>query len=460
MKKNWLVIIYGAILAGFLLGWTFKPSAFREILPRSPKNVNVILMVLDALRADHLSCYGYNKKTSPNMDAVASRGTLFEKAFAPLPMTQPSLASMFTSLYPQSHGIKRNDLALSPKAETLAEILHKAGWDTAAVTGASNLDSVFGLNQGFQFYEDSLGRKMDPEIKAVDQMKRWERSAETVNQIAFRWLDQHNPQKPFFLFLHYYDPHKPYHPPAPYSQMYDQGSDEKTKIRALYDGEVTYMDHHLGLLFQKLQKMGLMQKTLLVITADHGEGLGDHNWQGHIWKIYDEAVRVPFIVAGPDIPSGKRISSLNENIDLLPGLLEYLNVPLRKHFQGKSFLRAIRGPEKIRNAVLLEKAKPPWNFRQLEADWEKFPYSQWAFRTETEKFIWSSDKKHEFYDLTRDPGELHNLFSTERERAMRLFKQGVAYKAQFGRFGLGVKPVRTKDDNDPDEALKALGYVN
>jgi arylsulfatase A-like enzyme len=460
MKKKWLVIVSGAVLAGFLISWTLRPASLQEILPHSQRNVNVILIVLDALRADHLSCYGYHRKTTPHLDALAAEGTMFEKAFAPLPMTQPSLASMFTSLYPQSHGIKRNDLALSPKADTMAEILHRGGWDTAAVTGASNLDSVFGFAQGFQFYEDSLGRKIDPVIKAVDRMKRWERRAEEVNRIAFHWLDRHNSKKPFFLFLHYYDPHKPYHPPPPFDSLYDQGSDEKTKINALYDGEVTYLDQQLGLLFQKLQKMGVLQKTLLIVTADHGEGLGDHNWQGHIWKIYDEAVHVPLIIHGPEIPAGKKITGLNENIDLLPGLLEYLNLPLQKTFQGKSFLRSINSSEKLRDAVLLEKAKPPWNFRQLEPDWEKFPYAQWAYRTETEKFIWSSDKKHEFYDLTKDPGELHNLFPSERERAMRLFKRGFEYRSQFGKFALGIRPVRTEKDNNPDEALKALGYLN
>jgi arylsulfatase A-like enzyme len=461
MKKNWFIVLSGVVVGFLLLGWTFKPATFKHIFNNgSPKQVNVLLIVLDAQRADHLSCYGYSRKTSPNIDEIASRGLVFENVFAPLPMTQPSFASMFTSLYPQSHGIKRNDLALSPKAETLAEILHAHGWNTAAVIGASNLDSVFGFNQGFELYEDSMGRKLDPEIKVVEHMKRWERKAEEVNRIAFRWLDHRKSGSPFFLFLHYYDPHKPYAPPPPFDRKYDQGSDEKSKIRALYDGEVSYLDEQLGLLFRKLGKMNLMQNTLVLITADHGEGLGDHNWQGHIWKIYDEAVRVPLIIAGPGIRKGQHVPQLVENVDYSPSILEYLKIEKPSQFQGVSFWPAVENSQTVRNYVLLEKAKPPWNLPQLNPEWQKFPYAQWAIRTKTEKFIWSSDKKHEYYDLTRDPGELHNLFSTERQQALALFRKGVEYRSHFGRLALGVAPVRTIEGNDPDEALRALGYVN
>src|SRR5262249_11092616 len=146
------------------------------------------------------------------------------------------------------------------------------GWQTAAIAGAANLDTVFNLDQGFQMYDDYLGHKVNPTVAATDHMKRWERSAAEVNRIAFNYLDHKKPGK-FFLMIHYYDPHKPYQPPAPFDTMYDKGTDKKTTANAMYDGEVTYLDQQMGLLFDKLKSMKLLDNTLVIITADHGEGL-------------------------------------------------------------------------------------------------------------------------------------------------------------------------------------------
>ncbi|MCI0615760.1 sulfatase, partial [bacterium] len=262
MKRPRLLITAGLLLLTALAaGFISHPEPVKRIFAGGPKQYNVIYIVVDALRADHLGCYGYQRKTSPNIDRLAQRGTVFEKAFAPLPMTQPSFATQFTSLYPVSHGIFRNDSALSTKAITLAEILSQHGWETAAIVGASNLDSVFGLNQGFQVYEDAMGYKMNPEIKTIDHMRRWERRADEVTRIAFRWFDHRNSSKNFFLLLHYYDPHKPYHPPAPFDSMYDRGTDQKTEWNALYDGEVAFADQQLGLLFAKLESMNIFKNT-------------------------------------------------------------------------------------------------------------------------------------------------------------------------------------------------------
>lgn len=461
-RKRFLIGIGIVLLAALLAGFGSRPEVWKGMFRGKPKQWNVVLIVVDALRADRLGAYGSKKAVSPQIDKIAASGVVFDNCFAPLPMTQPSFSTMFTSLYPVSHGVLRNDVALSPKAVTLAEILKLHGWQTGAVVGASNLDSVFGLNQGFEFYEDSLGRKMDPEIKLVDRMKRWERSAEKVNQIVTQWLDKRPQKQNFFLMVHYYDPHKPYQPPPPFDSMYDRiPGDKISEANALYDGEVTYVDREIGHLLDELSKRHLRENTLIMITADHGEGLGDHNWMTHIWKIYDEAVHIPLIIAGPGIPAGRRVNGLVENVDYTPTVLDYLNLPLQSQFEGHSFLPLIQGSEtEIRQYVLLEKAKPPLNFKELEPDWQKFPYSQWAIRTHTEKFIWSSDRKHEYYDLTRDPHELNNLFSTEHEKAMSLFQRGAAFRALFPRYNFIAPAVRSKDGNAADEALRALGYLN
>ena len=449
------------LLAALLAGFVSHPGPVKRFFAGRPKPYNVLLIVVDALRADHVGAYGYKFPTSPHIDRIAAEGAVFDRCFAPLPMTQPSFSTMFTSLYPVSHGVLRNDVALSSRAVTLAEILRANGFETAAVVGASNLDTVFNLNQGFEFYEDSLGHKMDPEIKMVDRMKRWERNAEEVNRLVYGWLDKRSTDRNFFLMVHYYDPHKPYQPPPPYDSMYPRVTGDKiSEAKALYDGEVAYVDQQIGNLLEELKKRHLRDNTLILITADHGEGLGDHNWMTHIWKIYDEAVHIPFIISGPEISGGKRIAGLVENVDFTPSILEYLNIPLQPQFQGRSLLPLLHGTKEIREYVMLEKAKPPWNFKELEPDWQKFPYSQWAIRTTTEKFIWSSDRKHEYYDLVQDPQELHNLFAVQHERAMNLFQRGVAFRALFPRYNLVAPAVRTKGGNAPDEALKALGYIN
>lgn len=459
--KRALVMLGVLLLAAMFAGAAWHPQSVRRIFAGSPNHYNVVLIVVDALRADHLGVYGSKRPTSPHIDRIAAGGTVFNNCFAPVPMTQPSFATMYTSLYPVSHGLMRNDAALSSKAVTLAEILHGAGWETGAVVGASNLDSVFGLNQGFEFYEDSLGHKMDPEVKMVDRMKRWERSAEEVNHLVLGWVDKQPADHNFFLMVHYYDPHKPYQPPAPYDSMYERVAGDKiSEARALYDGEVTYVDQQIGNLVDEFQKRHLKEKTLFLITADHGEGLGDHNWMTHIWKIYDEALHIPLIIAGPGIPAGKRVTAMVQNIDYTPSILDFLNLPQQPQFQGLSFMPLLHGARKIRNYVMFDKAKPPWNFKELEPEWDKFPYSQWAIRTEAEKFIWSSDRNYEYYDLWQDPGELHNLYGSERQRAMNLFQRGAAFRARFPRYNLIAPAFRTKDGNAPDEALRALGYLH
>jgi len=424
---------------------------------RQPRDVNIILIVVDALRADHLSCYGYSQQTSPHIDELAKKGILFEHTFAPLPMTDPSFATLFTSLFPQSHGITHNSYALSPRAETIAEIFQHRGWQTAAFAGAANLDSVFNLDQGFQLYDDDLGRQVNPQIRNTFTMKPWERRAEEMNRLVFDYLDHKRKPGKFFLMIHYYDPHKPYHPPGAVIQ--ETSEDEQNENSGLYDGEISYTDQEIGLLWKKLEAMNLTHNTLMIITGDHGEALGEHGWQGHRWQIYDEAMHIPMIFIGPDIPAGRRYAGLMMNIDVAPTLMEYLHLPRPRYYQGYSFMPAFHSDDRIRDLVLMQKASPP-DQRKYERTWRRFPIVQWGVRTETEKFIWSSDKNHQFYDLVKDPGEHTNLFHTEHDRAMALFEKGFEYKTKFPAMHLAIPPTRKSGDNDPTEVLKALGYLN
>lgn len=423
------------------------------------KSRNVILVVVDALRADYLSCYGNPKLISPHIDEFARNSSLFLNAFCPLPNTQPSLASIMTSLYPPSHGLRRQGVALSNKAVTLPEILRSQGWDTGAVVGASNLDTIFGFSQGFQFYEDHLGSKENLKVKKLEQRTRWQRKAKEVNEIVFRWLDKRNIEKPFFLMIHYFDPHAPYEPPAPYYRLYPPGETEESRWRAMYAGEVSYVDSQFGRLMKRLSAKDLLKDTLVILTADHGENLGEHNWQGHSQRIHDEAVRIPLIISGPDVPRGKKFSQIVQSVDFAPTILEFLNIPAPDMYQGKSVFRALEG-KTLREFAYLEIAKRPDNFRKLTPDWQKFPETQWGVRTMDEKLIWSSDGKHEFYDLRNDPQEVNNVYLKNQNRARELEAMGNRLRTGFTSYHFESGPQAKVDGNDPDEALRALGYIN
>lgn len=430
---------------------------YRYAKSRPDHTKNVVLVVVDAMRADHLSCYGYPLHTTPNIDRFAQSGAVFDRAFCPVPATQPSFATLLTSLHAYSHGVQRHGVALSNKAITLAEILKAKGWDTGAVVGASNLDSIFGFSQGFDFYEDHLGKKEN--TRKLDSRKRWERNAAEVNLHVAKWLTERSKKRPFFLMIHYFDTHHPYSAPPPFDTMYPPGNTEESGWRASYDGEVSFVDSQFGELIRKLKELHLSENTLIILTSDHGENLGEHHWKGHDQRIQDEAVHIPLILSGPGIAAGKHYNSLVQNVDLAPAILEYLRLPQPKTFQGRSLLRVLKG-ENIRDFVFLQIAKRPDNFAKLTPDWQKYPEKVWAVRTSSEKLIWSSDGKHEFYDLNKDPLELNNIYELKKARAAELEKVGRDFLNKYPQYSYGSGPQKRESDNDPEEAMRALGYIN
>jgi arylsulfatase A-like enzyme len=298
----------------------------------------------------------------------------------------------------------------------------------------------------------------NPSSKRIGSITRWERSAEEVNGAVFEWLNERrDSSRKFFLMVHYFDPHSPYRPPP----HFHPGTDSTPE---LYDGEVRYVDQEIGRLLDKLEELDLTSETLILLTADHGESLGEHKLIGHKWKIYDEVLRVPLIVAGPGVPEGKRIAALVHHVDLAPALLDYCEAPIPSFFQGKSWMPLLEpggSADKIRDFVLLEKATPSKHAYESQPEWQKYPYSQWAIRTETEKFIWSSDNRFEYYNLQKDPGELRNLFRRRNGRAMRLYRLGSEYRAGHPKLNLASHPGRKEgDDADAEEILRSLGYLN
>src|SRR6266404_6571813 len=266
---------------------------------------DVVLITIDTLRADHLGCYGYQKIKTPNIDGLAADGARFTRAFTAVPVTLPSHTAMLTGTYPMLSGM--HDFSankLSPQQPTLATVLKQSGYATAAVIGSAVLDSRFGLNHGFDFYYDHFDFNRLQESN-LDEM---ERPGNVVADTALDWLAKNN-QKKFFLWMHLYDPHFPYRPPAPYSEQY--------KDRP-YDGEIAFADSQVGRLIRFLKDKGLYQNTIIVLTGDHGESLGEHGEKTHGFFIYNATLRVPLIIHLPGKSATLALEDPVSLVDLMP----------------------------------------------------------------------------------------------------------------------------------------------
>src|SRR6266853_2257630 len=261
---------------------------------------NVVIITVDTLRADHLGCYGYKQIRTPNIDALAADSVRFERAYTPVPVTLPAHTAIFTGTYPLLSGM--HDFSgnkLSPNQPTLASLLKQQGYVTGAVVGSAVLDSRFGLNNGFDFYYDHF----DFNRLQESNLEEMERPGNVVADVTLDWLAK-NYKKKFFFWMHLYDPHFPYRPPAPYGEEYKDSR---------YDGEIAFADAQVGRLIRFLKSKGLYANTLIVLSGDHGEGLGEHGEKTHGFFIYNATLHVPLII---HLPSGH-----------LPGQLAPRTVP-------------------------------------------------------------------------------------------------------------------------------------
>ncbi len=390
---------------------------------------NVLLITIDTLRADRLGCYGSRKVKTPNIDSFAEGGTLFEEVIAPTPLTLPSHASILTGQYPAEHGIRDNGFYRLPDGyPTLAAALGDEKYRTAAFVASGTLNAIFGLDQGFGSYSDmSRGKRTSLKNRA-------QRKAGEVNEEAISWLKS-EAREPFFLWVHYFDPHSPYAPPEEYRKEYNHP----------YDGEVAYTDSEVGKLLKALKEAGLESNTLTVITADHGEALGDHGEESHGIFLYRPTMRVPLIFSGPGIPEGKRISIMSRLIDICPTVLEYTGNGEGFDCSGKSLL-----------PVILGKAIPEANPSYIETEgpanlmgWSPLK----GLRTATYKYIAPPAK--ELYDIRHDPKEKINLIKKEGKLARKLSKEMKRIASTF--------PEDTRSEIFPDstmrQKLESLGYV-
>ena len=408
-------------------------SVAREPVPDKTARPGVFLITIDTLRADHVHCYGYDRIQTPALDLLAKQGIRFTQAFTPSPITNSSHASIMTGLLPSSHGVSDFGVPLTAIYPTLAELLAKGGYRTAAFIGAVILDSknlAPGLDRGFEFYDNF------PELTTTKS--RWgriERRGMEVEQRAESWLNAH-PAGAHFVWVHFYDPHDPYEPPPPYSDVYkDQ----------LYDGEIAYADSALGHFLAYLKKQGWYEGALIVVVGDHGEGLGEHHEDTHGILLYDSTTHVPLIVKLPEErDAGRTVDAQVRTTDIMPTILGLLGVAAPASLDGDSLEPFLNGIVAAPRTVFGETEYP------LRFGWAPLR----SIRKEGFKFI--EAPKPELYDLRADPGELRNHYEPwdgTVQKLRRVLAEVSAKSPAHGESSPGAVSVSTIDE------LHALGYL-
>ena len=404
------------------------------LLAESKPNLNVVIITIDTLRADHLGCYGYKQIRTPNIDALASESARFERAYTPVPVTLPAHTVIFTGTYPVFSGM--HDFSgnkLSPKQLTLASVLKRQGYTTGAVIGSAVLDSRFGLSQGFDFYYDHF----DFNRLQESNLEEMERPGNVVADVALDWLGK-NRQNTFFLWMHLYDPHYPYRPPPPYSEQYKD---------RLYDGEIAFADVQVGRLISFLKANNIYRNTLIVLTGDHGESLGEHGEKTHGFFIYNATLHVPVLIHLPGSTSTKTVSELVSLVDLMPTVLEVLKVEIPAEVQGHGLLPLMvpKKAEESRN-LYAETFLP-----RLHFNWSELR------AVETDRYQFIDAPKPELYDLSKDPGETQNLYADKKAVAGELRNRLTTLIAQYS----AGQELAEKTGLDPAlmERLKSLGYA-
>ena len=389
----------------------------------------MLLVTIDTLRADRLGCYGYARAATPTLDGLSARGVRFTTAVAHVPLTAPSHASILTGRTPLGHGVRDNGAYVLPAGlRGVAEDFAAAGYRTAAFVSGFPLTRRFGLDRGFLTYDDHLPRGSDPRRTAYV-----ERTADRTTDAVLSWLDappRSSPSpSPFFLWVHYFDPHAPYEPPPEFA----------ARAAAPYDGEIAFVDAQLGRLLRRLEERAA--PTLVLVTSDHGESLGEHGEDTHGIFVYDSTLRVPFILAGPGVPAGRVTEVVARGIDVAPTLLDYAGLEA-KGMEGRSVRPAASGqalPDVPAYAESLH--------AQLQYGWA--PLHAWR----TARFKLIEAPRVELFDLQSDAAETEDRSPSERARVAQM--RGELQKAMATTTPVAAQAI----DAETAERLGALGYL-
>ncbi|MDP1854393.1 MAG: sulfatase [Candidatus Omnitrophota bacterium] len=461
-----------------------------DSMAKVEKRPNVVLIVIDALRADHLGCYGYNRDTSPNIDNFARESVLFTKAFSQGPCTHVAVPSLFTSLYPGAlHKETDWDVILRREFITLPEILSDYGYTTALV-GAPTIKGVYNFKNRFK-YQALLPDTPKTTLKdvPVNELQISDMDSQ-LNERALAWL-RANRAKPFFLYIHYRGPHDPYLAPAPYNTIFwkENISDEMKKfiadftrgeesqdknpvfeedkldfIISQYDGLLRYTDTQVGAVLKELERLGLSENTLVIITADHGDGLFAHGTFFHSDNLYDELIHVPLIMRLPKAQAkNKSVTEIVRHVDIMPTILDMLGIANERIMQGVSLLPLFKG------------AITP----NLNSFSESHSKRLRAIRDDKWSFIGSYDHKSnplsfELYDIEKDSRQTVNLIKTmplEKEAREKVRQVSQKFRDELNEYGLTSSKIRQAIlgdgsldeietiDEETKQALKNLGYI-
>jgi len=455
MRIVFLLILFAGIL-----------EATVGCAPRNPKNI--ILIIVDTLRADHLGCYGGRDGVSPAIDMLAAEGQQFMHAYSAAPWTEPAIASILTSTYPSQHGVLKLFDSLSDENVTLSELLRKQNYVTSAVVSHELLTTRYGFGQGFDYFNQN-------NVGGHDAI-----TSSAVTRDAIEWIDEHKDER-FFLMLHYFDPHYVYkhHPEFNYTQSYTgdlksgediwslrDKRDQMTSsdilfLRQLYDEEISYTDKYIGELLDHLDKIGIKDKTIIVLTGDHGEEFMTHGWIGHTRTLYQELVHVPLIIRDPDQRHPGKVDENVSTMDIVPTLLDLEKIPYEKtDFEGESLASRFGAADTAHSArpIFFEVS-----FGH-EGDTDRKQREQVAHKKGVLQDHWKLiydelSGRSEMYDIAQNPSETHNVINQLPDVRKRLEAALMTWLSKFHsqrplRKGGVVKPSQEELNN-----LRSLGYI-
>jgi len=434
-KENRAVPAFALYLIPFLIMLIFVclVFAFSRAMDKIKKisDLNILLVTLDTTRADRIGCYGCEEAKTPNLDSLALGGVMFSNAYCQVPLTLPSHCSLLTGTYPLYHQVHNNGFYyLSPRNLTLAEILKEKGFKTAAFISSFTVDSRFGIDQGFDFYDDKF-----IEEETLKNF-RSERKADRVYASFSHWLDENFKEK-FFCWVHFFDPHVPYDSPSPYKEEFSERP---------YDGEIAYMDHYIGKIFEKLKQRNIVDKTLIILVGDHGEAFGEKDEVDHGFFIYDVTLRVPLIFYSKKyLPRGLVVDARVRLIDIMPTILEMLALPASKEIQGISLLPYVKSRKKEDLPSYIETYSPRENHGCSELI--GLINGEW-------KYIQAP--KPELYNLKFDPEEETNVIQKEEKVASAMRRE---LKDTIQKFSSDKDTRKKKLTHEEKERLRSLGYL-
>jgi len=402
------------------------------------KRYNVLLICVDTLRPDHLGCSGYPRNTSPTIDKLAAEGVRFEKCYSASGWTLPSMATILTGLYPKDHLATDFHWAMDPDVPTLAAILRKNGYDTRAYVSHVFLKPTYGFGEGF--------RSFDFSVLNVGDSQQVSTSKELTDLVI---ADLPKTQKPFFMWVHYFDPH--------FAYLAHEGWESFGKTDAdRYDQEIAYTDFHISRLIERLKRKGMWDNTIVILTADHGEEFGEHGGNYHE-TLYEEVLQVPVVIAAPVLEPGVN-KTIVQQIDFVPTILNLLKIPAPPNLPGKDLFAESGAP----GPIFLERDRPfPWVLRGVidgkdklfvveVGDSAAIPMSSHGNYAPVVNVVPGTY----MYDLSRDPGEKQNIYSDSNPRAKELLSLIARHYA-----APRARTHSVEVDEELNKKLRSLGYI-